>query len=383
MQKPNLFEFATKELSQDAFLMWFLESWDDPDIGECSLKFIEAITGMHGLKESMTRLKTHAQVQRIDITCDFWVGDEQHLLVIEDKTGSGEHDNQLNRYTEAIAGWKNEKGEKHQHVHLLYYKTSFLDSAETKRVEEANGYEKTKWSVWDLNRIESFFSEIGNETKSMILNQYVDHVLKIKKDLTEVSDLPIKEWTFRNWEGYFRKELLPAVMKTFAGNYGPDYDGRTYFWGYQGRYVSINHYLNPCAKSATPVNFIPKLDLELFIRPWQEELTATIHPAVSDGEDKNETWKCQSVFLEPLRGLAKDHGGEYFRCLRTKQCIGKFGKKSNKMRTKSYFKSSAELTKYIIDLLLAFHETFEEKVDLDNSIRDYKQIALIKKEDEE
>jgi hypothetical protein len=27
--KPNLFQFATKELSQDAFLSWFI-TWSDP-----------------------------------------------------------------------------------------------------------------------------------------------------------------------------------------------------------------------------------------------------------------------------------------------------------------------------------------------------------------
>ena len=30
----NLFNYATKELSQDAFLMWLFENYDDSELGE-------------------------------------------------------------------------------------------------------------------------------------------------------------------------------------------------------------------------------------------------------------------------------------------------------------------------------------------------------------
>lgn len=32
----NLFDFATKELSQDAFLRWLIESAEDPDVAPVS-----------------------------------------------------------------------------------------------------------------------------------------------------------------------------------------------------------------------------------------------------------------------------------------------------------------------------------------------------------
>ena len=36
----NLFSYATKELSQDAFLRWFLESYDDEEVGYIVADFI-------------------------------------------------------------------------------------------------------------------------------------------------------------------------------------------------------------------------------------------------------------------------------------------------------------------------------------------------------
>ena len=43
MDKTNIFAFATKELSQDAFLCWLLENHDSdfPDVQEASLLLIK------------------------------------------------------------------------------------------------------------------------------------------------------------------------------------------------------------------------------------------------------------------------------------------------------------------------------------------------------
>lgn len=43
----NIFDFATKELSQDAFLSWFIANCNDENIGEYSYKFINFLTGFN------------------------------------------------------------------------------------------------------------------------------------------------------------------------------------------------------------------------------------------------------------------------------------------------------------------------------------------------
>lgn len=378
----NLFEFATKELSQDAFLRWFLESWEDQDIHPHVIRFLEKATGLSGLDTRLTSVKTTAQAAHIDILCDFALGDEKHLLVIEDKTMSRDHNDQLNRYTKEIEGWKEWKHTQGK-VHLLYYKTSFLGEEERNSVTSAKGCLGAKWVIWGLDEITEFFAGIENETSSQILKQYAEHVMGIKKDLTETSTLPISEWTFSNWKGYFNTLLQESIAKYLNERYGEQYLNRTYLWGYQGRYVSINHYINPCKRISDRANFIPKLDLEIFIRPWQDEITATVHPAVSIKEgDKHETWKCSEMYNEKLRALATaSHGA--FSPLHTKQCVARFGKKRQSAKKKSGFKTVGELTDYLLNLIISFHDVFEEQIELDEDIINYEQVALVNKKEDE
>jgi hypothetical protein len=58
--QPNIFSFATSELSQDAFLCWFL-SWankkyvrTDKGLHQCALAFIDEIFDKHCLKYKLT-----------------------------------------------------------------------------------------------------------------------------------------------------------------------------------------------------------------------------------------------------------------------------------------------------------------------------------------
>ena len=61
MNHPNLFSFATSELSQDAFICWLL-SWENPKISEsdkelhqCAIAFIKALFKKH--KKSVSEIK--------------------------------------------------------------------------------------------------------------------------------------------------------------------------------------------------------------------------------------------------------------------------------------------------------------------------------------
>ncbi len=61
----NIFDYATKELSQDAFLRWFLES----DIDDSGKKLLSAFTGLESNK--ISNIHTKAQIKKIDILVEF------------------------------------------------------------------------------------------------------------------------------------------------------------------------------------------------------------------------------------------------------------------------------------------------------------------------
>ena len=74
----NLFKYATKELSQDAFLRWLFENYEDQYLGPVVVDFINTFTADQyepklrpqlSLKYGdITKLKTCAQKNDIDVT---------------------------------------------------------------------------------------------------------------------------------------------------------------------------------------------------------------------------------------------------------------------------------------------------------------------------
>ena len=96
----NLFNFATKELSQDAFLRWLFESWKDKDLTPVVSALLKKFCLLSD-DENITEIKTWAQWRKIDITVYVDTDKRKLALFIEDKSFSGEHD-QLLKYNSAI-----------------------------------------------------------------------------------------------------------------------------------------------------------------------------------------------------------------------------------------------------------------------------------------
>ncbi len=104
--KPNLFQYGTKELTQDAVLTWFLQ-WADPTHAQSDPKLHEcaqAVTRcLLGKPEDFVihSVKTWQQWQNIDIVAEV---NGNIALAIEDKTISAEHSDQLERYRSSMLG---------------------------------------------------------------------------------------------------------------------------------------------------------------------------------------------------------------------------------------------------------------------------------------
>lgn len=92
----NLFDYATKELSQDAFLRWLLESYNDEDLKEPVRFLLKEFCDLKD-DEQINNLETWAQWCSIDISVWIDTNYRKIVLFIEDKAFSGEH-NQLKTY---------------------------------------------------------------------------------------------------------------------------------------------------------------------------------------------------------------------------------------------------------------------------------------------
>ena len=94
--KPNIFRWASSELSQDAFICWLL-SWanhkESKELYETSKLFIQKLT--NGKVNDFDRIEVRKQIDNIDILC---IIDDCKVILIEDKVHTKNHGDQLERY---------------------------------------------------------------------------------------------------------------------------------------------------------------------------------------------------------------------------------------------------------------------------------------------
>ena len=97
----NVFNYATKELSQDAFLMWLIANYnceEDKQLKDASRKFICKLFAINNIdinENDILNAKVYPQKNKIDIYAIIDIKDKgKYGVFIEDKTSSFEH-NQL------------------------------------------------------------------------------------------------------------------------------------------------------------------------------------------------------------------------------------------------------------------------------------------------
>ena len=199
----NIFDYATKELTQDAFLMWLLDSYEDDDsnIRDISRKFVNFLLGKK--INNVKWIWVKPQWKKIDVTCHIQCNNVKHLIYIEDKTDSYEH-NQLDTYNKEID--KMILHENNFEVHKLYYKTDFLSEDERERVEDIS-----KWKVIEFVDIYNFWKEYVNNS-NLIVSSYAKHVVERYLDATNI-ELPLDD-DKRKWGAFFKNYIIPNIKDT-------------------------------------------------------------------------------------------------------------------------------------------------------------------------
>ena len=191
--KPNIFDYATSELSQDAFLSWIIkwadkEYCDDKKMNQCGKEIVEKLSHkkIPATKEytvDVYKQYTISNGQKMDlwITFNEFEKDpkkEKYSLVIEDKVDTSFHDSQLKNYRKEAEDWCKENNVKKSYY--CYYKSGFLSEAERKMVETV--YSKGNWkavSVYDILPI------LKEYTENPIIEDYVNYFSANKIDLND------------------------------------------------------------------------------------------------------------------------------------------------------------------------------------------------------
>lgn len=300
MEEKNLFDYATKELSQDAFLRWLLESINDPVVGIASKKLLSEMAKLYQDQpldvDKITSVKTWAQYKKMDIVADVYIGKEKAAtFIIEDKTESHEH-NQLAEYDKHIDGWTGQK-----YKYRIFYKTERIDPDERKRINE-------KWRIMDIDAIASIFDEFA-DSDNLILRSYALHVASILKELTAVPDTSdVDRWNFRQVTTYLQRCVLnDTALSKYQGSI------KCTIGSYLGRYVSLmiyyklgnEMYIDP-KRPSDPDNFwdanLCYPIVEFIFREDSENVIVYTHASYKFYSKENErkqdwTWKSRSSEL--------------------------------------------------------------------------------------
>lgn len=205
MKKPNIFDFASSELSQDAVLIW-LANWAknenstiDTHLHETGKYFLNSLLIKTGKSfNSFNKIKVIPQYHKIDIYIELTTEEDKFAIIIEDKTKSSEHSNQLEKYYTKIS---NKDFEKEQII-PIYLKTGFQHDFD--KIDN-------RYSIYlakDLLRVFAYGLKQG--VKNEIFTDYFNYLTRLqsqfeidKRSFEEFSHKTLKEWNWWNWIGFF------------------------------------------------------------------------------------------------------------------------------------------------------------------------------------
>lgn len=210
-KRPNLFSHGTSELSQDAFICWLAE-WANPiykETDEClyeaSIGFIRRIYDLHKktFPAAIKEIKITKQFKGLDILIEI---NGNQAILIEDKTYTKEHSNQLKRYYEYVMKFK-----KYEENDLLpiYYKIG--------NQSDYSALIDAKYMLFTRRDILEFLQEnIDRGVQDQIFLDYYFYLREIEKKYDSYKSLPLSEWNGEAWEGFY-EELKQRGIK---GQYG-------------------------------------------------------------------------------------------------------------------------------------------------------------------
>ena len=296
----NLFDFATKELSQDAFLRWFFENWNDELIGKHSLGFIHLLTGLSLRKEDIDpeKTRTWSQKSHMDVGFDIFLKDKKthYLIVVEDKTNTSEH-NQLSSYDSTLSKWQ--KADHHDQIFKVYYKTYPLAPQELERIECTNEQnekeQRPSWKVIEPEKIKGFFSPLVNENGSDVLHDYAQHVCDLIDQADKSPAGDPKSWSFLQWQVFFQKSVLRYIEEGFDPQ-KLSYEN----WVWRGTNLSCVYYFRKDQKQWPLIEFVVRKDTN--------EIDARLHirTKVSDADWSWKRPALDSAYWDWFRDFFRD-----------------------------------------------------------------------------
>ena len=212
MERNNIFNFATSELSQDAFICWLCNwvNFDDNDLSEDEKKLkelaIDFIEKMLGEKLGDRKVNIKRQYQKIDVLLEIQNKTEfiekipvvDMYVIIEDKVGTGLHSNQQKTYRDIIS----EKNEKYNRsrakIKVVYYKICDEDNMERLKEEGID-------IIFERKDMLALLEKYKNSFNNILVEDYYNYLNNIEKDVNSYIDKKLEDWNSNCYIGFFKE----------------------------------------------------------------------------------------------------------------------------------------------------------------------------------
>ena len=217
---PNLFHYGRKELSQDAMICWLL-FWANKQyagvnskLHEVGKKFARALFSKHNntVSEEIFKVKVEQQASGIDVLVEV---NSKFIILIEDKTDSSRHDNQLVRYHNIVL--RNEiktvVDVTKEKFFPIFLKTGNMSEAEKEIIENrlpvGRNDEPLDPPYRVFNRADFIEALSEAEGVSEILDDFVCYLKDLEDDFNswnprhKACKHP-EDWTMGSWQGFYR-----------------------------------------------------------------------------------------------------------------------------------------------------------------------------------
>ena len=219
--RPNLFDYATSELSQDAILCWLL-AWANSDHQALNPSLHQV--GVDLLRHvfphpTYRKVEIKRQIGKIDILC---IVDDVYAILIEDKTGTTQHSDQLARYKAHIS---EKLGFSPENVIPVYIQTG--DQSDYQEIAD-HGYRVLSRATL-LTILENANGVIA-QGHSDTLADFSAYLRRIEDDFQSFRRRALTSWTDHAWRGFYTE--LQAQLGTGHWRYVANPSGGfiAFFW---------------------------------------------------------------------------------------------------------------------------------------------------------
>ena len=234
--RPNLFSFATKELSQDAMICWLVkwsgvmaDTEEEKGLQACGEAFVDALLGEgRELAGPVKGTSIYRQDKDIDVLALVKDQGKRHVLLIEDKTHTRERGGQLQGYLDRVKNGETRVGKEGKHwdlLHPIYLKTGNQSLAADERIEK-QGYRVFRRKEW-LRVLDAY------EGNHPILIDFREHLRCWENQFLSFRNWRKdrqSKWSRAGWQGFFRclEGFLCACDWSYVSNQSGGFLG--YWW---------------------------------------------------------------------------------------------------------------------------------------------------------